>query len=498
MADVVLVHPRHGGLQEWMRPGRGLPLGALTACTLASRAYDIRVIDQRLHRDWRARLVRELASNPLCVALGVMLGKQIVHAAEVSRVVRRHSRVPVVWGGVHVSLLPEQSLASGLMDIVVRGEGELTFLELLRALERGRRTRAPGDLPVSLLREVPGIAFKDRGKIHVTPPRPFVDLNALPPPPYHLVDVTAYNSSLSEPPEPGTLKLQMETSRGCVQGCSFCYNPVYSRRRWRALTAVRAVERMEFLVDRYGAQTLDLVDDAFFTNPARARDIARGLVDRDLRLRWFVQGARIETLLRLSEEDLELLARSGLRVVRLGAESGSLRILEAMSKPTTPRDVLAVNRKLARHGIAPWFYFTCGMPGESEEDLKRTVALLFQVLEDNPQARVVAAFCVVPMAGTEVYDQAREVDPSGVPDTLEDWAKVETHVFAPWLDAAARRRLEKIFLSSMFIDRKVEHFTDSRLVRNLVRLYRPLARARLSRLRFGPMPELWVARKLVG
>ena len=486
MADVIAIYPRSGYFWETFRPNRPLPLGLLGALSLASRELEVTFIDQRLDPQWRASLARELDKKPLCVVMSVMMGRQISKALQVSRFVKQRCAVPVVWGGAHVSLLPEQSLKNANLDIVVTGEGEVTFLELVRALRDGGG-----------LGHVRGVCYKEEGRIHQNPDRDFVDLNELPAPPYHLLDMARYNCSLSEPFCEGEVKLQLETSRGCPHGCAFCYNPVYCKRTWRALSPDKTLERIDELVERFGAHTLDFVDDAFFNDLHRVEQICRGLLERPYDIQWFVQGVRVSSVMAMDDDYLDLLYRSGCRILRLGAESGSVRTLQSMDKGITPGDVISVNRTLKRHGIAPWYYFTCGMPGETEDDLRETIRMLFSLVADNPQARILATYCIVPMAGTRVYEEARHLDPSGLPARLEDWSKVESRLYAPWLSQRHERLLEAVFFASTFVDRQGEARTNSRLFKLMTRLYRPVALFRIKRLFFRLFPEYYLVKLLL-
>lgn len=485
MAHVVAVYPRNGGIQEMARSSRPMPLGLLAALSGLAPEYSVAFVDQRLDRGWRTTLRRELEKRPLCVALGVMCGRQIFHALQVSRFVKLCSDVPVVWGGSHVSLLPEQTLEEESIDFVVRGEGEITFPALVAALDRGEP-----------LERIPGVCFRMGGRTLVNPDREFIDLNQAPPIPYHLLPLNDYNASIHEPREKGSMKLQLETARGCPHDCAFCYDPAYSRRCWRALRPENALDRMEELAARYGADTLDIVDDAYFVDRDRAARISEGLLERELSLRWFLQGARVDSIRQMSDAEIALHDRAGLRAVRFGVESGSARVLQTMNKGLSVDDVRVLNLRLRDTRISPWYYFTAGMPGETEHDLRSTVDLLFQLLEENSKARVVATFCIVPMAGTAIYEQMKGMP--GMPQSLEDWSCMETRLYAPWLDNERQRLIKGMFLASLFIDSKTDHMANSLLLRGAAALYRPIVRWRMRRLEFRFMPELDLFARVFG
>jgi len=128
------------------------------------------VIDQRIEPQWEAELLDELKKGPLCVGISSMTGPQLRYALAASKLVKAHSSAPVIWGGPHPSLMPEQTLRHELIDVVVEGEGEETLPELLQALE--------GKRPMGTVR---GIWYKDGGRPVKTAPRDFTDLNTQPP-----------------------------------------------------------------------------------------------------------------------------------------------------------------------------------------------------------------------------------------------------------------------------------------------------------------------------
>jgi anaerobic magnesium-protoporphyrin IX monomethyl ester cyclase len=193
--DVILIQPRH-------RLGHGpsrrvsLPLGLLAVATpLDVAGYKVRIIDQRTEPDWEQSLLAELKTKPIGVGVTAMTGAPIWWALKASEIVKQNSDVPVVWGGVHPSLLPQQTLENQYVDIVVQGEGEETFFELVKALGN----KEP-------LAKVKGIWYKEGGEIKQNPPRPFIDLNQ-----------KTHTMSIS-----GRGVLHIETSRGCPFSCAFC------------------------------------------------------------------------------------------------------------------------------------------------------------------------------------------------------------------------------------------------------------------------------------
>src|SRR3989344_3720305 len=135
--DVLLVFTKEGIYNSVM--GAMVPLPLLTISgPLVGRGYNVKIIDQRIDADWEATLKRALKDNPICVGLSTMTGLQIANCLEIAKFVRSESpNTKIVWGGVHPSTFVDQTLSHPLVDIIVRGNGEFGFLELVQALERG-------------------------------------------------------------------------------------------------------------------------------------------------------------------------------------------------------------------------------------------------------------------------------------------------------------------------------------------------------------------------
>jgi radical SAM superfamily enzyme YgiQ (UPF0313 family) len=156
-------------------------MGLLCIASPVLRAgYDVTLIDQRIQPGWKAALQRELENQPVCVGVSTSTGPQLRYALEASRLIKETSDVPVVWGGVHSTVLPEQTLESNWVDIVVHGEGEETFLELVQTLDPGK--------PLDTVR---GIYFKNDGRILHSGRRAMIDLAHQPPPAFELLDPSA-------------------------------------------------------------------------------------------------------------------------------------------------------------------------------------------------------------------------------------------------------------------------------------------------------------------
>jgi radical SAM superfamily enzyme YgiQ (UPF0313 family) len=474
MRSIVLVQPHEGAYNKFMKPWVPLSLLAVAA-KLDLEGYPITVIDQRVDPDWKSTLARALESDPLCVGITSMTGSQILGALEASRIVKQQGRTPVVWGGVHSSLFPTQTLADDNIDAVIKGEGEIAFYELIKRLEVGQS-----------LEGLLGVHFKRNGEIISNPDRPFIELDSVPHPAYHLVNVPGYiHQYFSEKDV-----LEIESSRGCPYNCGFCYNAPYNLRQWRPLSAARVVDRLEMLRARYNVQCFHFVDDSFFINKDRVVEIMELVISKNLGIKMGFQGSRVDVLQRMNDRELDLMYRAGTRFLQFGVEAGSPRILKLINKKINPEDVLAVNRRLVKYPLLiPYYNFMCGFPGETREDLFKTTELAWNLLKQNRKALISPFHHFKPYPGTDLFNMAVSHD-FAIPQTLEAWGHFD------WTEAAgnvanglAERLLKKVELTSIFVDGKIRSQSDSALAALAAALYKPIARFRMKNNFYSFMPE---------
>lgn len=477
MSDIVMVMPVEGFWIKF-RKGNHLPASLLAAATLLDKeGYDVKIIDQRVDLNWEGNLKKELKKRPLLVGVTSMTGPQIIHALNISRIVKQYE-IPVVWGGVHPSLLPQQTLENENIDIVVQGEGEITLLELVKALEKEKS-----------LDGIKGVWYKDGTKIKSNEMRPFLDLNELPDLPYHLVNVDDYISNFY-----GYKLLSFFSSRGCPYGCRFCYNTVYNQRKWRALTAEKTINRIASLIDRFNIEGVWFRDDNFFVDRKRVIDILEGIKDFDIV--WGTSGARIDLLSTFDNNFIDLMNKSGCKFLFIGVESGSDRILKLIGKGTTVEQIINTNLKLRRLNAIQRCNFMIGLPTETIDDLSKTVSLSLKLLKDNKNAIVSQFQIFTPYPGTYLFDFAVKhgFEP---PNDLEGWPQFRFEASnIPWTDDKTKNLLRMLAFTSWFIDDKPEGLAESKLIKIASKLYRPIARYRFKNLESRLLLEMKLAEKV--
>jgi len=482
--DIVLIQPKHR-INRGIKRNIGLPLGLLAIATpLSIAGYTVKIIDQRVEPNWQNLLISELKSKPICVGITAMSGPQIWWGLKASQIVKQYSNVPVVWGGIHSSLVPEQTLENPYIDILVQGEGEETFFELVKALGN----KQPVD-------NIKGIWYKENGKIKQNESRPFIDLNHQPPLLYSLIDLKKHNDKVG-----GEKAAPFESSRGCPYNCAFCYNTCFNRRQWRALSAEQTLFRIKMLRHDYGMKIIRLTDDNFFVDLNRVQQILEGIIREKLNIGWIKGDIRLDLLSRLDDEFLRLMVKSGCRSLAIGIESGSQRIADMLRKEIDIAEVIKVNERLARYNLQVRYLFLIGTPGETEFDLAKTATLMSRLMDENQKAALgVSIF--VPYPGTELFDLSVQ---SGlpVPSKLEDWITdswVNHRLDYPWVTADKRRLLQMLSFCSTFLakDRSLKIFADTNsLIEGLAKLYYPIARYRIRGLHDKFLMELKVAEML--
>src|SRR5882672_10680857 len=230
------------------------PLGILAVATPLIRAgYQIVLIDSTITPDYKKRVLDEVR-DALCLGISLVTGPMIRETVEISRAVKAWNKdFPIILGGWHPSLLPLQTLEANFVDIVVRGQGETTMLEVVQHLEDG-----------ASLDGIRGVGFKRYGKIIFNPERPLQPLAELPPKAYHLADFDAYERIC------GRRWAMYTSSLACPFNCSYCTNAGVYGRQWNGLPAEQVVEETCDLSTRYGLGMLWIVDDNFLVDLERA------------------------------------------------------------------------------------------------------------------------------------------------------------------------------------------------------------------------------------
>lgn len=306
------------------------------------------------------------------------------HASlELARLVRRECpRALIVVGGGHATFQFRELLGKdGPVDVVVIGEGEATLLELAECRNSGR--------PVD---DVRGIAFYGSEGVVVTPIRPLLtELDNIP-----------FSSLYLDRSIGVDIAMQAEfivTSRGCPSACRFCSSPVFWNRRVRFRSPENIVDEIVFIKDRFGLIYFSFRDDTFTADRARTIEFCRQLIERKIGIVWNCQ-SRVTAL---DEELLVWMKRAGCECVQLGVESGSTTTLARLGKKISPDQVETAAALIRKIGINLSVYLISDIPGEQEQDIEDTLALMRRISPDDGYVSPLAYY-----PGTAVFEEAVE------------------------------------------------------------------------------------------
>ena len=383
MSDILIVNPSIDLIRQrsatftfpWLNGGHGwffLP-GLFLASYLKKRGVNAEVLDMELYSsEEELTVLKERLKDTEFVGLSVMTA-QVPHAIKIAEFIRSVSKnIKIVWGGTHVSLLPGQVFESTLSDSVISGVGE----PALHSLVTGA-----ADIPYE---------FEE--------------------PDYSVLDTDRYFSFQGP-----YRNFDILTSRGCPYKCSFCINSIL-KNRWILLDADRSIALIRNAHDRYKFRHTFIMDENFFGRSGRAIAIIEGIAS--LEITWESNAAALD-IIKLSVDDLIFLRKSGCTKLRMGAESGSDRLLDILNKRTTVSQMAEARDKCLRAGIIPVMSFMVHLPDETPEDYQLTMTFIAECY--NKGAQIIGPQVFRPYPGSKEYLKlvARGLQ---IPASLEAWA----------------------------------------------------------------------------
>lgn len=311
--------------------------------------------------------------------------------------------VKIVFGNYHSTFTYDKILQNypEVVDYIVFGYGEQTFLELVEKIENEEK-----------IENVKGIAFRKNDKVVKTEQRQFIEnLSDLPVPDRSLLE-HEYRSEIMGVIGCSGKFTTVVTSRGCPFNCTFCACSAFSRRNTRFRSPEEVVEELEQL-DRKGYDEVGFVDDNFLLNEKRVKKIANLIIEKDLDLDFWVEG-RVD---QASREVLSSLSKAGCKTIYFGLESGLQKVLDYFNKKTTPQ----LNRKAVKNSKKTGIEnvigsFIIGTPIEDYEDIRKTFDYMLDLEGlDFPQVNILGL-----APGTNLWNRA--VD-QGYLNEEEDWKK---------------------------------------------------------------------------
>lgn len=333
------------------------------------------------------------AFKPDVVGISCIMSSQLFNVLRVARLAKEASPgVKTIVGGLHPTFFPNDFLNSPDVDFVILEEGEKRLLGLLEIIKNGQR-----------LSDFDGIAFKENGKITISPARSKIeDLDSLPHPARHLLPMDKYiavNISLSPYPKEKRVA-EVLSSRGCPNRCIFCASSNFWGHKFRPRSAENVISEIEQLKSVYNIEEIQFSDDNLTHDRERMKKICQGIAR--LKLKWCTpNGVYINSL---DEELLKLMRKSGCYQITFSLESASPRVLlQIMHKDVDLKRIPGLVHAAHKLGISTHGTFVMGFPDESLQEIQADFELAYKLMFDS-----VSFFVVAPLPGSELYRRSSE------------------------------------------------------------------------------------------
>jgi anaerobic magnesium-protoporphyrin IX monomethyl ester cyclase len=375
--------PPPGAHVDYQHPTIGL---ATMAAVLEKNGYKNTVIDCPRLNITREDLKQEITRFEPDIVGITCVTATFSSATKAARIIKESCpNAIILLGGPHATFMDRQILSEYPdIDIVVRGEGEETILEIASHIT---------DNNFKELHEVAGVTFRENEQIIQTPNRPFIhNLDQLPFPTYKHFPLRKYRLF-------GKLGLPIITSRGCPFQCAFCLTPKMAGKTFRARSPRNVVDELEWLKNEYGAGAFSFYDDVFTYDKKRAFEICAEMKKRTINVPWDCQ-TRVD---QISRELLAEMRDANCQLISFGVESGSQEMLDTMKKGTTVEQNEIAIRYAKEAGLSVAISVIIGYPGENIDTLKQTLDFIRRTEPDDAYLSL-----ATPYPGTELYDIVKD------------------------------------------------------------------------------------------
>lgn len=357
------------------------PMGLLyVAAALEKAGHDVTLKDMTVdgvvvsRQDFEIADIVGISSDTTRIDKALLLARQAKEAGKT-----------VIMGGPHPQFMAVEILSDKTVDFIVKGEGEAVFPLLLEAIREGND---PGS--------VSGIMFLKDGKVTETATPAPLDVEQLPLPARHLLDLSPYKAVVE-----GRPAAALVSSRGCPGACHFCSSSSFFGRGWRARTAESVLAEIDELYNVYGFRAVAFLDDNFTLDPKRVEEIADGIIKRGYDLKWWCF-SRADSLVR-TPSLARIMAQSGAAMVYLGIESDNAETLNSLGKRSSVAEVEQAVALLKVQRIEVYGSYIIGNLNERPVDIRRTVDLAIRMDTDIGQFSI-----LTPYPGTVLYEQLKD------------------------------------------------------------------------------------------
>jgi anaerobic magnesium-protoporphyrin IX monomethyl ester cyclase len=431
--NILLIRPR----SVYADVVAGIPIGlALLAAVAQSKGHTARILDIGLEGNPDLALTRAFKSGKWDVAGLSCMSVEFLGGLETARSIRKLSpETHIIFGGQHPTIMPETAMKAECIDSICLGEGEAVWSDFLDRMSAGQ----PMD-------GLPGLWHRRGGGVVRNPARTtFVDIDSVPIPAYHLLDIERYfNIDFVRFPTVDRRAIQIFTSRGCPYRCIYCHDLFGKRFRGRKPELVW--QEIRYLHDTYRIREFMIEDDIFNMDLQRAKRICDLVIASGLNLGFqFGNGVRLE---RFDEELMQKLALAGTHHMAIAIESASDRVQKLIRKNLKLGGLNQVLGWARRYGIETLGFFMLGFPGETVAEIDQTIRFACHSHFDE------ALFSIAtPYAGTELNGLVRASGSyEGGHDIHDEWEGVLRVRSKEW-DQKKLKRLQRKAYFLFFLTR---------------------------------------------
>ncbi|MCS7220008.1 MAG: radical SAM protein [Anaerolineae bacterium] len=400
--------------RQHIHMGLGYLAGALRAA-----GYPVEIYDAAVEKEPLADVLRRGRYDVVGISSPTPLIKEAWEAARVAK----STGAVTILGGPHLTLQPEESMQRPEVDLVVRGEGEDTIVEIMQALELDAGVQASSTAPRlfehKAWSEILGLSYRrvngNGGAIVHNPPRPLrPDLDNIPFPAHDLFKIEQYTNlqPLTDGLIPGSRSYTIVTSRGCPFKCTFCSKPITGD-TWRMRSVDNVIAEWRWLVRDLKATEIGITDDIWNRDLKRAKELCRRLIAEGLNtVPWVtVHGMKVNYT---DLELFQLMKAAGAKRVGFGVESGDQEILNKIIRKGQTLDMVRqAFRDAKAAGLQTMGFFIFGMPHETEETMEKTIRFALELEPDLAHFMIAA-----PYPGTRLWEMLHE---EGAEIFSHDW-----------------------------------------------------------------------------
>jgi radical SAM superfamily enzyme YgiQ (UPF0313 family) len=445
---------------------------------MRDKDIDVEIIDGRItsaDEELKTRFLEAIDDSTICLGITSLTCYQMIDAVRAMNLVKSlFPNFPIVLGGWHASIFSEEIIKLNQVDVVVAGQGENSFLEVVQRLSLKKS-----------LSGIKGILWKNSSGIVKEKERELESLDNMPnllPDDFKLLDLKNYQCNKI---------MYYMSSVGCPYSCNYCCIGANSKQKWIGLSSENVIFEIENLWKAFKFKELIFWDNVFFINKKRVEAICHGLIQKKIDITWSAHG-RINEVISWDDTFIELLRKSGCKSIFIGVESGSQNILDGLNKGIKARDVIPALKKLKKYGIGVAVNYMVGLPGETHNDIKQTIRSIMDGLNlygFDLNLFQVFIYKFVPFPKTKIYRQLDHSISSDLPSDSIDWANYIHYKVNDGMEPWEKDNSNSLFASSIFFLWK-GYLANKKPESIKTRVLMKIARARIS-IGFYRFPLEW-------